>query len=61
MATEKYQVLVEIGIDSKVVKDSIANADRLTAEINKLRAAQKGKRHSGCRDNGSYKGIDPRA
>lgn len=41
MATEKYQVLVEIGIDSKVVKDSIANADRLTAEINKLRAAQK--------------------
>jgi len=47
MATEKYQVLVEIGIDSKVVKDSIANADRLTAEINKLRAAQK---ESGIQD-----------
>ncbi len=41
MATEKYEVLVEIGIDSKVVKDSIANADRLTAEITKLREAQK--------------------
>ena len=47
MATEKYQVLVEIGIDSKVVKDSIVNADRLTAEINKLRAAQK---ESGIQD-----------
>lgn len=41
MAAEKYEVLVSIGIDSQVVKDSIANADRLTAEINKLRAAQK--------------------
>ena len=41
MATEKYQVLVEIGIDSKIVQDSIANADRLTSEINKLREAQK--------------------
>jgi hypothetical protein len=41
MATEKYEVLVKIGIDSKVVQDSIANADRLTAEITKLREAQK--------------------
>ena len=41
MATEKYEVLVSIGIDSKVVQDSIANADRLTAEITKLREAQK--------------------
>lgn len=41
MATEKYEVLVSIGIDSKVIQDSIANADRLTAEITKLREAQK--------------------
>lgn len=47
MATEKYQVLVEIGIDSKIVQDSIANADRLTSEINKLREAQK---ESGVQD-----------
>lgn len=43
----QYETLVKIGIDSKVIQDSIANADRLTAEINKLRQAQK---ESGVQD-----------
>jgi hypothetical protein len=38
---QQFETLVKIGIDSKVVQDSIKNADRLTAEIAKLRAEQK--------------------
>ena len=44
---EEYVKLVKIGLDPSVINESIKNADRLTAEINKLRAAQK---ESGVQD-----------
>ena len=44
---EEFVKLVKIGLDPSVINESIKNADRLTAEINKLRAAQK---ESGVQD-----------
>lgn len=44
---EEFVKLVKIGLDQSVIKASIENADRLTKEIDKLRAAQK---ESGVQD-----------